>query len=177
MKRIKSKSFETRTEFFDAIDAIAAHETEIQSLTAKRNAKIQEVQAEYQPYIEAHEAGIKGKIALAEKYAETHRDELFPAKSKSAYTALASFGFRTNPPALKPLDKKWSWEKILKKLQELRLRKLIRTNDEVDKDAIKAAKMSDELLAQLGMKIVQPEEFYIEPKVDGAEKIKGETAS
>lgn len=175
MTRLKAKSFQTRTEFFDAVDAIATHETELRALAAKRDAAIQTVQAEYAPYIDAHETSIKGLIALAEKYAEEHRDELL-TKTKSSGTQLATYGFRTNPPTLKTLSKKWTWEKVLAAIKEQELSDYLRTTEEVDKDAIKAAKLDAADLAEIGLKIVQPEDFFVEPKVDGSKTIKQEVA-
>lgn len=177
MKRIKAQSFQTPAEFFATVDAIAKGETEIRRITAKRDAKILEVLADYNPYIDTHAAEIKAKIALAEKYAEEHREELLPANAKSADTALATFGFRINPPSLRLLNKKCSWEGVVVCLKAMKLGKLIRTVEEANKDAIHAAKLPTETLTKIGLKIVQPEDFYIEPKVDGAETIKGEAAS
>jgi phage host-nuclease inhibitor protein Gam len=174
MARIKSISYKTRDEFDAALAEAAKLQTEIRAIEAKRDDQIQIIQKAYAADIAARAAKIKGLFALSEKYAETHRDELLPAKAKSARTELATYGFRLGNPTLSLLTKSWTWEDVVEKLKAFGFTQFIRKVEEADKDAIKAAKLTDAERAAFGVKITQAESFFIEPNVEGSETIKAE---
>lgn len=92
-KRIKAQPL-TREEFELLLERIAIKTTDLRTLETSRDQAIQAVQAAYAPRIDSCEALIKADVALCEKYAEEHRDELLPGKAKSAETGLVRFGFR-----------------------------------------------------------------------------------
>jgi phage host-nuclease inhibitor protein Gam len=177
MTRIKSISYKTREEFDAAVNLAAQIQTEIRTITAKRDKLIQRAQGLFSEGLKIREAQLKALVALAEKYAETHREELLPSKAKSAHTELAAFGFRLGNPTLSLLNKKWSWESVVEKLKLLGKAAFVRTVEEADKDAIKAADLTDDERAAFGVKITQSETFFIEPKVAGGETIKAEGAA
>lgn len=174
MARIKSISYKTREEFDAAVNLAAKLQTEIRTITAKRDKLVQRAQALFTNSLSVRTAQLKAIAALAEKYAEANRDELLPAKAKSASTTLATFGFRLGNPTLSLLNKKCSWEGVVLACKLLKFPKFIRTVEEADKDAIKAATLTDEQRTLLGVKITQSESFFIEPNVEGGETIKAE---
>lgn len=173
--RIKAPSLKSRADFAATVDHIAELQTERRRLEAIRDARIQQVQDEFGPAIAANQEATDQLITLAEKYAETHRDEILPGKLKSSETALARYGFRLGNPTLVLLNKKWSWQAVIDACKSAGLAKrFVRTKEEADKDAIKAANLKDEQLAGIGLRVKQEEPFYIEPKVEGGEAIKAE---
>jgi phage host-nuclease inhibitor protein Gam len=188
MSRIKLPTLKSREDFTAAVDESARLTVEIRKIEAARDAKVQAVQALFGEQIPALQAQCNALVAQAEKYAEEHREELLPGKLKSHDTALATFGFRTGMPALKLLSK-WSWEKVLEQLRTSNgLDCFIRNKPEVDKAKIIVATNEGLLsfpgltaekeeavyqlpLSDLGVKIVQDETFYIEPKLDDANQV------
>lgn len=163
MARIKATSFTSHAEFESALDQIAAAQVNLRTLEAYRDRDLQAVRDRHAPAIDAVAEFLKRQIVLAEKYAETHRDEVLPGKLKSAETALAVFGFRKGNPTLKPLNKRWTWDSVLEAVKARFKGRFIRTKEELDKDAIKA-QLDDEQLAAIGCRIDQADDFFVEAK-------------
>jgi hypothetical protein len=82
-------------------------------------------------------------------------------------------GFRTGTPKLKLLSG-WTWEKVLEFISVNQLMDLIRTKKEVDKELILANRdcIKPETLKQIGIKVVQDEAFFVEPKRDDLALVK-----
>jgi phage host-nuclease inhibitor protein Gam len=179
--KIKIPKLKTREEFLAYVDSAARITVEVRSMEAARDRRIQQIQDEYAGALDAQKSQLTAIVAQAEKFAEEHQCELMLGKARSAETALARYGFRTGMPQLKTLAK-WTWEKALGSLLERRLYVFVRTNREIDKAAILAASangladvdnpLSRTPLADIGLRVVQQESFYIDPKVDGAEHLK-----
>lgn len=161
--RLKSTGFTSRVEFDAAVDRIAEASAQLRKLEAVRDTAIQAVRDTHNPAIDAIDQERKALVALAEKYAETHRPELFVDGKKSADTALAFFGFRIGNPTLKVLNRKWNWESVLDAVKSRYKARFVRTEESPDKDALKA-QLSDEQLAEVGLRIEQSETFFVEPK-------------
>ena len=174
MTRIKPVGFTTRAEFDNALAKIAKLEAESRRLIAERDKAVQKVQAEHEPKITEVGKDIAALTLQCEKYAEANRDELLPTDRKSDETTFAVFGFRLGNPALKLLNSKWTWEKVLAAVKASPLfKQYVRiVAEEVDKDGIKGNKdLKDADLAAVGLRIEQPDKFFIEPKADGAGKV------
>ena len=161
--RLKATSFSTRAEFTSALDEIAGLQVELRTIEAERDNEIQAVRDMFARDLEKRTAKLKSLIVLADKYAETHRDELFPTKLKSAETPLANYGFRIGNPTLCLLNRKWSWEGVLNAVKAAFRGQYVRTTEAVDKDALKRD-LSPEQLATIGCRIDQAETFYVEAK-------------
>ena len=172
-KRIKAESFRTRIDFEIAVDRISYAQIELRNTEVTRDEAVLQVQQAYGPAITELQDEIKTKVTLCEKYALEHRAELLPdeKRAKSAETVLARYGFRTGMPVLKLLSK-GTWEKVTDKLRALGKMKFVRVSYETDKQALLTAQTTEDLSA-LGVKVVQGEAFYIEPKAEGAEAVKG----
>lgn len=175
--RIKSTGLANRIDFEVTVDRCSFIQVELDRLNAQKNQFIQIAQAHAAEHIAELQAEQKFKVALCEKYAEEHRAELLPdeKKTKSNETPLSRYGFRTGTPSLKLLSK-ISWEKVVDNLRALKLTKYIRTTYEPDKQKL-LADGTNFTLSEIGVKIVQSETFFIEPKVDGGETIKVEGAA
>ena len=171
--RVKSTGLATKLDFEIAIDRVAYATTELRAAEAERDAAVQAAQATHAERISELQDEIKAKAALCEKFADEHRADLLPGKAKSNETPFARYGFRDGNPTLKLLNKKCSWDSVVAGLKLLGLKKFIRTFEEPDKDGIKTAQLTQDKMDMLGLRIAQSETFYIEPKVDGAEPVKG----
>ena len=86
-----------------------------------------------------------------------------PENRKSITLAHGVIGDRISPPALKPLNRKWSWKAIGAVLQSKYGAKFFHAAEtpKPDKDKIRA-ELDDEQLKVCGLKVEQDEEFYIE---------------
>lgn len=169
-KRVKSAGFETRAEFDQALDDVAAMSVEVRKIEAERDAQLQAIQETYNDDLMAVKEKIKGLLAQAEKYALSHRAELFPDGKKSSETSLALFGFRTGNPTLALLNKKWTWEEVINALKSMSLTEFIVTKQAADKDAMKV-KLNDTQLAAVGCRVAQAESFWVEPKLEDTKSI------
>ena len=169
--RLKASSFSTRAEFESACDQAAELDVQIRAAEAARDHEIQSVRDEHEPLIQSLRQRRDALTTISDKYAETHRAELFPTTKKSAESSLAHYGFRLGNPTLKPLNKKWNWESILTAVKATYpvAGRFVRLVEEVDKDALKA-QLTDAQLATVGCKISQAEAFYIEPKEQPSDK-------
>jgi phage host-nuclease inhibitor protein Gam len=165
--RLKANSIATKAQFLGCVDQIATLQTRLRLLAAKRDKQIQRVQDEYQPEISGAEEQMQSLLAQVERYAEQHREELFPGKEKSADTELASYGFRIHPPALKTLNRKWTWDAVTEAVKRSFGGRFIKTEEKLVKDSLKA-ELSEEQLATVGLRLESPETFGVTPKVDAA---------
>lgn len=170
MKRLKSTetTLSTRAEFEAAVDEICKLQLDREQRVTLRDRILLEIQEEHNPEIEAISQDISAKLLLCEKYATTHRETLF-GKLKSAAASLGIYGFRTGNPTLALLSRKWKWTDVLAALKATGQSEKIRTKEEPDKDQLKM--MPEAELAQVGCRIVQAENFFIEPKRETPDRI------
>ncbi len=79
-----------------------------------------------------------------------------------------SIGFRTNPPKVNQLNKKYSVQTSLELIKRIFTGKYLRTKEEIDKEAIltdyATKAITDEQIAGVGLRIDQGEKFFCEPK-------------
>jgi phage host-nuclease inhibitor protein Gam len=178
MARVKAPALASRLEFERMVDEVARFTVLLREAEAERDASIQIARDLHAPKCAALASELKVHVLAAEKYATEHRAELLPGKSKTAETPLAMWGFRTGMPQLKLLSK-WTWEKVLEKLDGSIWGGFIRVKREVDKAGILAAatKRGDSSfteygtpLSDFGLKVAQEETFFVEAKDKGEGK-------
>jgi phage host-nuclease inhibitor protein Gam len=113
----------------------------------------------------------------AQTWAEAHPEQF--EKKKSMELTDGKLGFRTGNRALHLLSRKFKWETVLQLLKKLKWGKdYVRTKEEVDKEAIlrdtivrpatdpdPKTFISEKVLADAGMKVVQEENFFVEPNL------------
>lgn len=162
LKTATHKPLRTRIEFDLCVDQIAALQLEVDEERATLNAEMAMLQEAAKSTIASKEADITAKLAAAEKYAETERDSLFPGKEKTAKTALAQFGFRLSPPALKPLSSAWPAARSIETIMADGSDQFLSIKTTLDKDRLKAD-LDDAGLARYGLRKVTRDEFWIEP--------------
>ncbi len=129
--------------------------------------RIQRVQDEYGPEIDQATLQIEQRLALCEAYATAHRDEVIPTGRQTGETELATFGFRQHPPALKTLNRKWTWEAVLDAVKRtFGADRYVKTEEVLSKETLKAS-LTEEQLASVGLRLETRESFGVTPKVDG----------
>lgn len=172
MPRLKATTFATRAGFEDAVNDVARLQTQLRKLEASRDAQIQKAQEHNRDQIDTLKAEIADLLRSCEKYASANRAELFTGERKTAETELAVYGITLGKPAVVPLSRRWTWEQVVKAIQQRGKAfadRYLRTKLEPVKDALKA-QLDDAQLAEIGLRISQSESFGITPKLDDAEK-------
>ena len=101
------------------------------------------------------------------QFCQAHRADFEPRKSVERLHGILSF--RTSPPAVKPVSRRWTWKRILQILVD-RMPMYVRQKPEVDKEAILAdyvgKTLSDEDLKTHGLRVCQDETFGVELKYE-----------
>lgn len=130
--------------------------------------------AEYDRETKAMVEELDQLIASSQVFCERNRD-LFPESAKSRAYRNATVGFRTNPPKVEKALDKDTWEAIAKRIELVPWGEtyLHRKDPTVNKDALLTdrANLTSEQLAQIGVRIVQGETFYISPAFEGASAV------
>ena len=169
--RIKAISdIGSRAEFDSLLEQIAIMQLSKERLELRRDRKLLNIRADYDPDIKDVAEKMEAAVLRAEKYATTHREELLPGKKKTSETGVAFFGFRTGNPTLVLLNRKWTWKKVIEAIRTCfgNPEQFIITKEVVDKDAMKLSR-TDEERAMVGTRIEQHETFFIDPKRDPAD--------
>jgi phage host-nuclease inhibitor protein Gam len=112
---------------------------------------------------------IEEKTAVLERWAEQNPEE-FARGRKSIEMIHGLLGYRTGTPKLKLL-RGCSWDSVLLIVKNLaKFAGFVRVKEEVNKEAILAAasasRINDDELKQIGVKVVQEEAFFVEPKLE-----------
>lgn len=122
------------------------------------NAKVDELKAKAMAEDEPHQNEISQLVEGLFAFAEAHRDELTDGgKRKTVEVPTGTFGWRMTPPSVKLRDV----ESILESLKSLKLKRFIRTKEEVDKEAM--LKEPETAKTVKGVSISQHEEFVAKP--------------
>lgn len=163
------KKTTTLTSFEDVDQALlelGQHEASIQHEEAVLNDGIQKLRDAFDKAtvdVRDRASALQGNI---EAYCVEHKDEFEKRRVKELVHGVV--GFRTSPPKVMLLNRKYNWKTVLELLKRLRLSRFVRVQEEVDKEALLAASASkeitDEKLAAAGMKIDQGEQFVVEIK-------------
>ena len=153
-------------------EAVEAALNEILGATINRNKAALDmdrifasIRERYEPTIAACNEAIQQRTEHIRVWAEAHPEEF--GKLKSLEFASATIGFRTGTPALGLLSK-WSVKTVLQALKKSPFwRGYVRTKEIIDRQAIIAdrRKLTAEQLQSVGIRILQEESFFIEPKL------------
>src|SRR5579863_550173 len=148
------------------IQTLAEAETAVADLTGamlyrreletQRDARLLEVRTDYDHTFKEIDARIGPKLAALHEWAGAN-PAAFKAR-KSIEFAAGTLGFRTGTPRLKAL-KGFTWDAVLRSLRAVGLNEFIRMKEEVDKEAIIAARreIPDETMKKAGLTLVQEE--------------------
>lgn len=171
MKRIKVKApvIKTREEVEAIVGDITRLKSFQQQTTAAMDARLTEVRAEYEQQLGDAEADLAPMVESVRAWAEANPEAF--GKNKSLDLLHGIIGWRIGNPTLKTLSG-WTWDRVLEKLKSATAYAcFVRTKEEVDKASLLAQRetLLDGDLRNMGMRVVQDETFFIEPKLTEVE--------
>jgi len=156
----------TRADAERILGELAADSAEQARLQAELDAELTTIRKKYEGRIDELDKRIEGATGLLQAWAEANPDEF--AGKKSLEMLHGRLGFRTGNPKLKTLSG-WTWDRVKEALGRT-LSGYVRTKIEPDKEGMLAAYQRGELddrdLREVGVKVVQDEAFFIEPKTE-----------
>lgn len=163
-----AKTAFTREQAEEAMRLLAIETYKLDAEEATLNKELAAVRTKHEAEITAFQETIELLEAQVRSWADKNPDTF--AKKKSVDMVHGTCGYRTSPPSIKPVPGV-TWEKVQAILDSKRP-DFIRTRKEIDKDALLAARaiLKTEGLTELGLRIHQPEEFFVDPKKDLAGK-------
>jgi phage host-nuclease inhibitor protein Gam len=167
MKRIKITTplIATRAQAEILAGEIASLMIRHRALTNGLDEEIKRLREAYAHDLETAEKQIGEKTTSLQAWAEANPAEF--AGKKSLQMTHAECGWRTGQPTLKTLAG-WTFDRVLDKIKTLTIAALyVRTKEEVNKQAIIADReqLGPDGLRNLGLKVVQDEPFFVEPKL------------
>ncbi len=166
--KVSAPSIKSRSQADDVLGRIrelTIHRNQTQLLLEKRR---KELDDEYGALITADAVEIESLSESVRVWAEANPSE-FGAK-KSLETSHAVIGWRSGMPTLKAMSG-WTWDRVLEKLKRLGRVEFIRTKEEVNKQGLldQRETLGTDGLRELGLRVVQDEPFFIEPKMEETE--------
>lgn len=150
---------------------------ELDRITAERERALADELRPLQLKAELVAKRAKARLARVEAFVADHRDELMPDKKKSFElpTAVVGFALSTKPKVVLANEGD-DWSSVATRLEGLKWGEpfVREPAPEVDKDAILAARetLTEHQLKTAGLRIEQPEKFYVQPKSQVAETAK-----
>lgn len=166
--KIKVPALRTHQDMEEAVRQITELKTFIIKTNALMDQRITEIRKEYQGQLAEAEKDIANLMEQTREWAEAN-PSFFGAR-KSAELVHGFVGYRTGTPKLKTLTG-WTFDRVLEKLKAMG-NSFIRVKEEVDNESIIAAReeLGETGLKAIGLKVVQEETFFVEPKISEVEK-------
>ncbi|MGD0412139.1 MAG: host-nuclease inhibitor Gam family protein [Verrucomicrobiota bacterium] len=154
----------TREGMESLIGEIAALKNQQRLLTAAMDEQIQFIREQFEPQLAAQNEALDQKMEHARVWAEANPHEFGAARSIE--TVHGAVGWRTGQPALKTLPG-WTFDRVLQTLKTAGAPGYIRVKEEVHKQNLLSDRdvLGAEKLRELGLRVVQEETFFVEPKL------------
>lgn len=169
-KRIKliAPAIKTRDQVESLLNEICGTTINRNKAVLAMDNEITRIRERYEATITECNKALEEKTELIRSWAEANPSEFNGLKSLDLVNAV--IGWRTGQPTLKTLSG-WTWDRVLEKLKALNLTPYIRTKEEVNKQAILADRESFEPEGPraIGVRIVQDESFFVDPKLTETE--------
>jgi phage host-nuclease inhibitor protein Gam len=168
-KRIKTTPITTREQMETLVGEIAQLQIKRQRYTAEMNDRVARVRADYEEGNAQIDSQLKGKMALAQEWADANPAEF--GKTRSIAMTHGDVGWRLGNPALKTI-RNWTWDRVLEALTASSMfNGYIRIKREVNKQALldNREMYSADQLKAIGVQVVQEDAFYIEPRIETVE--------
>lgn len=139
-----------------------------QTATLEMDEAITNAKKKFEGTLSALEKDILIKTTMVQMWAESNPLEF--TASKSIDMTHAVVGFRTGQPTLKTLAG-WTWDRVLEKLNAIGLDRFVRIKSEVNKAQLLSDRdtLGADQLKSIGVRVVQDEAFFIEPKLTETE--------
>jgi phage host-nuclease inhibitor protein Gam len=146
------------------IGEIAALKNQQRFLTAAMDGQIQSIREQYEPKLAAQNEALDQKMEHARVWSEANLHEFGAARSIE--TVHGAIGWRTGQPALKTLPG-WTFDRVLQTLKITGAAGYIRVKEEVHKQNLLSDReaLGAEKLRELGLRVVQEETFFVEPRL------------
>lgn len=167
--KLKAPTIKSREEIEALVGDLARLTNFQQQTTALMDQRITEVRAEYETQLAEAEQQKAALMEAARQWAEANPEEF--GKTKSIEMLHGTMGCRIGMPTLKTLSG-WTWDRVLEKLRTVPAYAVfIRTKQEVDKATILDLRedLLDGDLRAMGVRVVQDETFFVEPKLTEVE--------
>ena len=153
-------------EFDEFLREAAQIDANVAAADAVRRSELLVVEGKYKARTET----LLGRRAILaeqlELFYRANRDSLEADGRKSVEFRFGRAGIKLLPAALKLL-RGWKWDQVLAVIDP----EYVRTSEEVDKQKVKAAKLTAEQLAAFGLKLAGKEDFWFEPKPERGEGV------
>lgn len=167
--KVVNSAIKSREELERIVRETARFQLTREARIAERDKAIQVIADGHNKLIDGYGQKIEANMSLLEQWAGLHPEE-FPKDARSIVIDGNRLGYRLGQPQPKPM-KKLTWKAVLERIFELSetvQEMFIRTKFEPNKEAMLAAReVQPELLAQIGVEIIQLETFYLDPAREG----------
>lgn len=167
--KLKTSAPRTREEMERLVGDICALKIEERELKAQMDAEIKSIKDNYQAQLAGLTESLAQKMPRALAWAEANAEDF--GKLRSVEMLHGTIGWRLNTPSLKTRPG-WTWDRVLEVVKNLpRLAGYIRTKEEINKQALLADReqLGTEGLTAIGLRVVQDEEFFVDPKLTETE--------
>ncbi|MHC1736867.1 MAG: host-nuclease inhibitor Gam family protein [Ignavibacteriaceae bacterium] len=145
-----------------AFHKMAERQILISKKEAEMNMKIAKIKENYEE--ETLEARQDYDYFMAEIEGWSIKNKLMFLKTRSIEFPIGKIGFRTNPPKVVLLNKKYNLKTAMELMKRVFDGKYVRSKEEIDKESILAdysgKKLIDETLAAVGLRVDQDETFF-----------------
>jgi phage host-nuclease inhibitor protein Gam len=164
--RIKNSQpvIRTREALESLIGEIAAIKNRQRLLTAAMDEQIQFIRAQYEVQLAAQNEALEQKMEHARVWSEANPREF--GAVRSIETVHGTLGWRTGGPSLRTLTG-WTWDRVKETLKSMGAAGYLRVKEEVNKQNLLSDRetLGAEKLRELGLRVVQEETFFVEPKL------------
>lgn len=168
-QKLSTPAIQTRAEMEGLVGDICAATIKQDSLLAAMDDELQIVRARYEASLAEVSKSLDAGLALAQDWAEAHPSEF--GKQKSIEMLHGVVGWRTGTPKAKTLAG-WTWDRVLSVIVSIPkfAKRYARISEEVNKEALIADRelLAPEELREIGVRIVQDETFFVQPKREEA---------
>lgn len=182
--KVSLTSIASRDEAEGVMNDLALMANEQRRLIADRDAEVLAVNAAFESPLAECAEDLRAKTDALRAWAESNPDQ-FPKDRKSIEFLSGKLGFRTGNPTIALGSRAFTWAKVLTLVVNRKMRKLLRTRLEVDKEAVLArcgtlkapTRFQTKVLPTLGLKLMQQESFFVEPALTEVDTRQTEEAS
>jgi phage host-nuclease inhibitor protein Gam len=156
---------QTRQQLHAVVENIVLMRAEQAGLISAQESAIAAVREKYRAPLADVDRCLQKESAWVEAWANAHPGEF--SETRVLLCPSATIGFRAASPRVACTNRKWSWSAAAQKLAETAWgSRYLRTPvPEIDREALLAdqEKLSSDDLQAAGLKIVQGDQFFIEP--------------
>jgi phage host-nuclease inhibitor protein Gam len=166
--RVVASALRTMDDVRDTVRQTVALQLRREQLIAERDKALQVIAERFGAQIDEAGATIEERTALLQQWAEAHEDAFGRDRSMSIEGHRLGWRLGNHRAATR---RKSTWADVLERIRACAAQiqqRFLRVKEEINKEALIAARETDpDLLAAIGVEIVQTEAFYLEPNREG----------